>query len=99
MGLAAAAVGEFSPSFSSSLHVIRNCCSPVGGFFVNEQDCANKLSHDSHTGGGFDESWGRNVSGWRLVWPARDRSREENCQGAGRRIAKEGGRVTVHQGT
>ena len=49
--------------------------------FVNEQGCAKKLSHDSHTGGGLDESWGRNVSGWRLVWPARDRSREENCQG------------------
>ena len=35
---AAAAVGEFSPS--SSFHVIRNCCSPGGGFFVNEQDGA-----------------------------------------------------------
>ena len=51
--------------------------------FVDEEDFAEKSSHDSHTGGGLDESWGRYLSGWRLVSPARD----------SKRIPKEGGRV------
>lgn len=56
---------------------------PWWGIFVNEQDGAKKVSHDSHSGGGLDESWGRHLSGWRLVSPARDRRREEKREGDG----------------
>ena len=63
---AAAAVGEFSPSssFSSSLLVHNTqLLQTWWGIFVDEQDRAKKVSHESHT----DESCGRYVSGWRLV--------------------------------
>ena len=93
VGLAAAAVGEFSPSSSSSfsLHVIRNCCSPGGGFSLLMKRILQRSSHMTITlleG----ESWGRYLSGWRLVSPARDKRR---------RIPKEGGWVTrlAMQGT
>ena len=47
-------------------------------------------------GGGLAESWGRYLSGWRLVSPARDRGREENGQG-GREGEGSSPRHVTHQ--